>query len=461
MDNWRGLGLMSLVLWHFVLATDASHRRGDHYNLTTELLSNYGSTIPRPVVNSSTQVEVVVRLGIYRIIDLNEYMQTLTISMYLGMVWHDEFLTWNTSKYPDTPLNLAVPASKIWRPDLHLYENVDRNFVSLKDVGVFIYPTGTVEWVTPNVLQTSCVIDARLFPFDTQRCHLRFGSWYYNLKEMNIEALHTFRSSTFFVENGIWELEDVVIQREVINYDNVGLYPEIVFTVVLKRRTGFYILTLITPCIMLSVLNLMAFILPTASGEKVSLGITNLLALVLFQQLIGNLVPPSSNYIPIISYYFAPMILISCLSIVSGVFVATLYHKDKAKPIPNCIRKLFKLQSSVDSSAEDHRFHLIALDRINSSEPTIRKANDRESSKRKNSSVYAISGGNETPLDECLDDSVKMVCEKEGLQAYHKDSNDWQKLANNIDNILLAIAFVLTIGAITVTMTLFFMHSSN
>ncbi|XP_072023371.1 neuronal acetylcholine receptor subunit alpha-9-like [Amphiura filiformis] len=330
------------VIWlflHFLLATDANNPKGHHYNLTTELLSKYGSTLPRPVVNSSTQVQLVIRMNVARIVELNEHMQTLTVAAFLKMVWHDEFLTWNSSKYP-IPY-LGVPTSLIWRPDLHLYDNIDGHF---EDFGIgnndaFVFPDGRVTWASPNIFKTVCVIDARLFPFDTQRCPLRFGSWTYNLQQMNVTIHHTVFGKEFS-GTGVWELEDVVGQREIVDYDPFGFFPEILYTVVLKRLPWYYVISLLLPGIMLSVLNLLTFILPTASGEKVSLGITNLLALVLFQQLIGNLLPPSSHNTPFISYYFAPMILISCLSVISGVLVAVLYHQDKARPVPHWLRKM-------------------------------------------------------------------------------------------------------------------------
>ncbi|XP_072040508.1 neuronal acetylcholine receptor subunit alpha-9-like isoform X3 [Amphiura filiformis] len=406
-----------LAIWlllHFLLATDASHPRGDDYNLTTELFSKYGSTNPRPVGNSSTQVEVVISLNIARIIELNENMQTLTVSAYIKLVWYDEFLTWNTSKYSIPYIN--IPPSWIWRPDLHLYDN--------------------------------------LFPFDTQRCPLKFGSWSYNEQRMNVTVRHLFIGN-YFLGTGVWELEDVVSQRAVVNYGYLGFFPEITYTLVLKRLPEYYITTLIIPCIMLSILNLLTFILPTASGEKVSLGITNLLALVLFQQVISNLLPPTSHNIPIISYYFAPMIAISCFSVISGVLVAVLFHQDKAKPIPQWLRKMFKLQTSVDQSAEDHRFNVRALDGNNDSEPTGRNSNGLESLKKGNGSVYAVSHGDETPHDEYLDDSVKRGCEKGSLHVNHNDTNEWQKIANKIDNIFLAISFVATITAVAVTIVLF------
>ena len=78
-------------------------------------------------------------------------------------------------------------------------------------------------------------------------------------------------------------------------------FPELVFTISLKRRPWFHILSFILPCALLSVLNLLVFILPTVSGEKISFSITNLLALLLFQQFIGDNLPPTSNNMPIIS----------------------------------------------------------------------------------------------------------------------------------------------------------------
>ncbi|XP_072040022.1 neuronal acetylcholine receptor subunit alpha-7-like [Amphiura filiformis] len=446
-------------MWYFLPGTIARQPRGDHYNLTKELLADYGPTSPRPVVNSSTQIEAIIDLTVQQVIDLNEREQTLKMSGFLDVKWHDEFLTWSTGEYPDIPY-LTIPTSGIWRPDLHLYQNVEKTFESLKDVGATLYPDGTVDWITPFIFYTSCRIDARLFPFDTQHCTLRFGSWSYNMKQLNLvgSPLTTNVSNfkKYFVKNGIWELEDVTLERIVNDYGDAGLYPELVFTVALKRRPMFHILSFILPCALLSILNLLVFILPTASGEKVSLGITNLLALVLFQQLIGDTLPPSSDTMPIISYYFAPMILIGCLSIVSGVLVAALYHKEKVKPVPEWLRKIFRLSSPAKSSINEYRLDTRALDNTIDSSSTPIHANNRELLDKKKNSAETVSNGHEIPLVEFPDGHAKRVCEKEGLRdQLDDDNNEWHKIASVVDNILLAIACVLTISAIAATMVLF------
>ena len=107
----------------------------------------------------------------------------------------------------------------------------------------------------------------------------------------------------FFVVNGIWDLVSAEVQRHVTDYDLYGRYPEVIYTVVLSRYPFYHVITTIITCASISVVNLMVFILPTESGEKVSLGITNVLALVLFQQLIGEHVPPTSDSMPFICKY--------------------------------------------------------------------------------------------------------------------------------------------------------------
>lgn len=76
-------------------------------------------------------------------------------------------------------------------------------------------------------------------------------------------------------------------------------YPDITFTLHLKRRASFYIFNLLIPCMMISFLAPLGFYLPADSGEKVSLGVTVLLALTVFQLLVAESMPPSES-VPLI-----------------------------------------------------------------------------------------------------------------------------------------------------------------
>ena len=63
-------------------------------------------------------------------------------------------------------------------------EHLDGNYeVSFKSKIVLMH-TGEVNWVPPAIYKSSCRIDVKYFPFDTQECEMRFASWTYNAREV-------------------------------------------------------------------------------------------------------------------------------------------------------------------------------------------------------------------------------------------------------------------------------------
>ena len=107
-----------------------------------------------------------------------------------------------------------------------------------------------------------------------------------------------------FLEDGVWDLLEVHTNREETTHACCPEpYPEISYTLVLRRRSSFYISYLIIPCVFLSALSLLVFYLPAECGEKLTLSITNLLALVVFQQVIVESMPPSGEGPPFIGTY--------------------------------------------------------------------------------------------------------------------------------------------------------------
>ena len=77
-------------------------------------------------------------------------------------------------------------------------------------------------------------------------------------------------------------------------------YPHVIFTLNLKRRYKFYMMNIVLPCLMLSVLIMVGFFLPPEAGEKISLGISVLLAFTVFLLMIADNIPRTSLAIPLI-----------------------------------------------------------------------------------------------------------------------------------------------------------------
>ncbi|KAG9347193.1 hypothetical protein JZ751_006120 [Albula glossodonta] len=96
----------------------------------------------------------------------------------------------------------------------------------------------------------------------------------------------------------------------------------------MRRRTLYYGLNLLIPCVLISGLALLVFLLPADSGEKISLGITVLLSLTVFMLLVAEIMPATSDSVPLIAQYFASTMMIVGLSVVVTVLVLQFHHHD-------------------------------------------------------------------------------------------------------------------------------------
>ena len=68
----------------------------------------------------------------------------------------------------------------------------------------------------------------------------------------------------------------------------------------LVRKPQFYVLSLLFPCILISSMAILGFILPPESGEKVSMEITVLLSVAVFMLMVSETMPPTSETFPYI-----------------------------------------------------------------------------------------------------------------------------------------------------------------
>src|SRR5277367_3929481 len=80
-------------------------------------------------------------------------------------------------------------------------------------------------------------------------------------------------------------------------------YLDMTFNITLRRKTLFYTVNLIVPCVGLTSLSVLVFYLPVDSGEKISLCVTILLSLVMYFMLIIEIMPATSLTVPLLGQY--------------------------------------------------------------------------------------------------------------------------------------------------------------
>ncbi len=203
-----------------------------------------------------------------------------------------------------------------------------------------VTPEGKVFWPPPAKLRSSCKIDVTFFPFDDQICTLKFGSWTYSGLQLNL--LNNTVDLLNYVESGEWQLRSIKVVRNVVYYPCCPKepYPDLTFHIIMRRRILYFVLNIIIPCVWLSILNLVTFLMPPDSGEKVSLGITVLLAFSVFMLLVAENIPATSETVPLIVIYLTTNMSLTSLSIILTVIVLQIHQSTIFDPeIPTWLYK--------------------------------------------------------------------------------------------------------------------------
>uniref|UniRef100_A0A3B3UFG4 Neuronal acetylcholine receptor subunit alpha-7 n=1 Tax=Poecilia latipinna TaxID=48699 RepID=A0A3B3UFG4_9TELE len=312
--------------------------RGGVYQrkLYHELMLNY-NRLERPVQNDSAPILVELGLTLLQIIDVDEKNQVLITNAWLQLHWTDIYLSWNPENYPGVQ-NLRFPSNLVWVPDILLYNSADERFDATFHTNVLVNASGACQYIPPGILKSTCYIDVRWFPFDIQKCDLKFGSWTHNGWLLDLQMMDVDIST--YIPNGEWDLVGVPGKRNELYYECCKEpYPDVTFTVTMRRRTLYYGLNLLIPCVLISGLALLVFLLPADSGEKISLGITVLLSLTVFMLLVAEIMPATSDSVPLIAQYFASTMMIVGLSVVVTVLVLQFHHHDpRGGKMPKWIR---------------------------------------------------------------------------------------------------------------------------
>ncbi|XP_075947122.1 neuronal acetylcholine receptor subunit alpha-9-I [Anarhichas minor] len=329
----------ALVVW-ISLLVQVSHGAQGHYarKLLADLMENYSNAL-RPVDDTDKALNVSLQITLSQIKDMDERNQVLTTYLWIRQVWHDAYLKWDKEDYDDLEM-INIPSDLVWKPDIVLYNKADED-AGASSTNVKLRYNGEIVWDSPAITKSSCVVDVSYFPFDWQQCKLTFGSWTYNGNQVDISLGMDHGDLSDFVENVEWECHGMPAVRNVMMYGCCSdPYTDITYTLLLKRRSSFYIFNLLLPCFLISFLAPLGFYLPADSGEKVSLGVTVLLALTVFQLLVAESMPPAESMPYIGKYYIATMTMITASTSLTIFIMNIHFCGAEAKPVPHWAKVL-------------------------------------------------------------------------------------------------------------------------
>ncbi|XP_071828198.1 neuronal acetylcholine receptor subunit alpha-9-like isoform X2 [Apostichopus japonicus] len=332
MEILKPLAVLAVVLGStFVCKGDRHYRK-----LLDDMFEDYDRLV-RPVLNHTDYINVRLLLFLSQVIKLDERMQTLQVNAWLTLEWRDEYLQWNPENY-DGIDNFKIPSEKLWMPDVVLYNNADEYKEYLIGKVAVVHHDGSVMWASPGIFITSCIIDVTNFPFDEQKCDMKFGPWQYEGKEVKVTGSG---NETVFNSDGQWDITDIRAKSSEIEYPDAPgkTYTDVCYRIKFSRRPYYYVFNMILPCGFVSMVALLTFFLPPESGEKISLGITVLLSLTVFLLLVAETMPPTSA-VPVVGKFFMSTMALVCSSLALSVGILNLHYTEPdCMPVPWWVRK--------------------------------------------------------------------------------------------------------------------------
>ena len=279
----------------------------------------------------------------------------MTTTVWVRHEWNDAGLVWNPREYGNIS-KLQLPADDLWLPDTVLYNNADGDYQVTIRTKVTVHSDGSVVWLPPAIYKSFCAIDVKFFPFDEQVCELKFGPWSYDISKVDYWLFDTSDSNhnlTNFLaqaadmgeyaESVEWDILQVTGKRTVWRYPCCPEeYVDITYRIHIRRKTLFYTINLIIPCVSISFLTVFVFYLPSESGEKITLSISILVSLTVFILLLYEIIPPTSLALPLMSKYLLFTMVLVTLSIIVTILILNIHFRHcHAYDMPEWVRRVF------------------------------------------------------------------------------------------------------------------------
>ena len=71
------------------------------------------------------------------------------------------------------------------------FPSADEGFDGTYPTNVVVRNNGSCNYIPPGIFKSTCKIDITWFPFDEQKCEMKFGSWTY-------DGFQVFNNNLFF-----------------------------------------------------------------------------------------------------------------------------------------------------------------------------------------------------------------------------------------------------------------------
>lgn len=296
-DNWNKIQMT---------VTGRSKNMTAKQRLRAHLTQNYDKSI-HPVEDH--EEAVVVSLGMALIhVDLEEKKSLIIVDGWMRLAWNDPGLKWDPDLFDNVTM-MHFAANELWKPDILLYNSgAEANVEHYGQTHILVESNGDVLWVPPGHFKAYCRLALRKWPFDTQQCQLKFGSWTSHGNQIDLKL---YRNSTqvermnLYTDNREWKIVGEISAEKKNTYYQCcpEPYPDVTFTFTLQRDSQGYRAIIVLPCLVIMLMTGCSFLLTPTSGEKILINSIAILSAILYLLYFAMTLPFTRDDIPIIGKF--------------------------------------------------------------------------------------------------------------------------------------------------------------
>ena len=307
--------------------------------LHAKLMKDYNKYI-RPVKNQTKPVKVYLAFAIYSLQDLNELLERVSVGGVFHLIWNDINMRWNKTKHGAVE-HIFVGYKDVWLPEIILSNPSEKLHSFGQDWQLIRFDfNGWATWAPGDIITVKCNLNHRYFPFDTQTCSLDLHVWAYLATEVKLIPIIDKIDTSLMPGDSSWR----VVKTSAVAWGDDWV-SSVTYTIHLARKPQNVIINALLPILFLCLLNVLVFVLPAESGERVSFAITVLLSIAVFMTIVANTLPKSSDPMPLVAYFLVAVLAMSSVVSVCTIWNLRLFYRNDANPVPNWLKTIYGCSS--------------------------------------------------------------------------------------------------------------------
>ena len=327
------MGRFSVIFFKIGLIYMIFESYASEINLIHHLRKNF--TKIRPVVNGSKPLTVIFGFELIQILKVREEEQSIEMRLWLRMEWMNELLKWDPRHFNGVKM-IQVEKQHLWVPDIYAWEGISHT--EDHETNIRVGNDGMSLWMIPVLLKTSCTFDIKDFPFDRQRCTIRWLSWTSDASQLLIQKDNRpIVTKENYIASSLFELHSITNHSLMYKFHCCPQkYSILRYSLVLDRHARYYVIHNLLPCAIQMLVILFSFRIPPRYGQRVSLCVTMLLVFAMHLKVLQDSLPLSSGSTPALSAFFLVCTVITVVSFILTVLVLSINYKgsrDNAAPV--------------------------------------------------------------------------------------------------------------------------------